>query len=207
MLDSLYVLMVENIENKISGNGIKKKDKKLIEEIEIPEGILVSIDDDILSMKKDDKEISRMIHSFIIIKIDNGKIIISSERNRKIERKLFGTYKAHIKNMIKGLEEGFTYKLQIANVHFPMSVSHDKEKNEIVVKNFLGEKKDRRINLVPGIGVKIDKETIELNYFDIEKVGQTATNIEKGTRVRNKDRRVFQDGVYICKKPGREYNI
>ena len=197
--------MVEIVRNKISGNGIKKKDKKLIDEIEIPEGILVSIDDGLLSMKREDKEISRKLHSFMIVKIDNGKIIISSDRNRKIERKLFGTYKAHIKNMIKGLQEGFTYKLQIANVHFPMSVIHDKEKNEIVVKNFLGEKKDRRINLFPGVEVKIDKEIIELNYFDIEKVGQTATNIEKGTRVKGKDRRVFQDGIFLVSRPGKEF--
>ncbi|MEK6830637.1 MAG: 50S ribosomal protein L6, partial [Nanoarchaeota archaeon] len=69
----------------------------------------------------------------------------------------------------------------------------------------LGEKKDRRIKLLPNVEVKLDKDVIELKSFDIEKAGQSATNIEKGTKVRNKDRRVYQDGIFIIEKPGRSY--
>ena len=112
---------------------------------------------------------------------------------------------AHIKNMIKGLTEGFKYKLQIANVHFPMNVSHDKENNELIIKNFLGEKQDRIVKLIPGVEIKVDKETIEIESFDIEKAGQCAANIEKGAKVRNKDRRIFQDGIFIIEKPGRSF--
>ncbi len=108
-------------------------------------------------------------------------------------------------NMVKGLEEGFTYKLQISNVHFPMNVSHDKGNNKLVVKNFLGEKIDRIIPLVEGVDIKIDNEIIEINGHDIEKTGRVATSIEKGTRVRNKDRRIYQDGIFIIEKPGRAY--
>ena len=183
----------------------KKKEKRLYEEIEIPEGITVNISRNEISMKKDDKEIIRKIVPLVNVKVDGNKIQVSADRMRKTERKLFGTMKAHIKNMIKGLTEGFTYKLQIANVHFPMAVSHDKENNELVVKNFLGEKKDRRIKLVKGVEIKIDKEIIELTSYDIEKAGQAATNIEKGARVRNKDRRIYQDGIFMIEKPGRVY--
>jgi large subunit ribosomal protein L6 len=86
-----------------------------------------------------------------------------------------------------------------------MNVSHDKAENVLVVKNFLGEKVDRRIKLVEGVDVKVDKEIIELESHDREKAGQCAANIEKGTRVRNKDRRVFQDGIFIIEKPGRRF--
>ncbi|MAG02427.1 50S ribosomal protein L6 [Candidatus Pacearchaeota archaeon] len=197
---------VSSAEGKDNTGENKKKETKTYEEIEIPEGINVECEDHKLVMKKDDRVVERMIHPFIVLKIDGGRIIISTERDRKIERKLFGTNKAHIKNMIKGLEEGFTYKLKIANVHFPMTASHDKNKNELVVKNFLGEKKDRRIKLVEGVDIKISEDAIEINGWDIEKAGQVATNIEKGTRVRNKDRRVYQDGIFISEKPGRVYN-
>lgn len=196
----------ESLASTTDNNKInKKKEKKLYEEIEIPEGITVNATRNEISMKKDDKELIRKTAPLINVKLDGNKIQISADRIRKNERKLFGTMKAHVNNMIKGLTEGFTYKLQVANVHFPMAVSYDKENNELVVKNFLGEKKDRRIKLVKDIDVKIDKEVIEVTSHDIEKAGQAATNIEKGTKTRNKDRRIYQDGIFITEKPGRVY--
>ncbi len=184
---------------------ISKKDKKLYEEIGIPEGITAEIEDDVLVIKKEGKVLKRKLNALIDIKIEDGKIILSAKRMRRTEKRLFGTFKAHVKNMIKGLTESFVYKLQVANVHFPMNVIYDKENNEIVVKNFLGEKKDRRIKLVDEVDVKVDKEIIEVSCFDIEKAGHSATKIEKGAKVRNKDRRIFQDGIFIIEKPGRVY--
>lgn len=188
-------------------NKIEKKDanKGLYEEIEIPREISAVIKDNFLILKKDDKELKRKLNDLINFNIEGNKIVIISERDRRIEKRLFGTFSAHIKNMINGLIKGFIYKLQIANVHFPMNVAYNKENNEIIVKNFLGEKKDRIIKLVPDVEVKIDKDIIELKSFDIEKAGQVATNIEKGTKVRNKDKRIYQDGIFIIEKPGRVY--
>ena len=193
----------EKKEEKLKMAG--KKDNKLREEIEIPEGINTSIEGDILVMKKEDKELKRKLNPLVGLKIEDHKITLKARKSTKRDKKIFGTMRAHIKNMIKGLEKDFTYKLEVANVHFPMNVSHDKEKNELVVKNFLGEKTDRRIKLIEGINIKLDKTEIEVSSADIEKAGQTATNIEKGTRVRNKDRRIFQDGIFIVEKPGRKF--
>ena len=187
-----------------------KKGYKLVnwyfgKEIEIPEGVSAEIVDDVLTVKKDDKEIKRKLVSLLDIEVKGNKVVISAERNRKLERKLFGTFKAHINNMIKGLTEGFEYKLRVSNVHFPMNVSYDAGKNLFTIKNFLGEKKDRIINGIEGVDVKIDGEDVIVSGYDIEKTGQVATNIEKGAKVRNKDRRVYQDGIFIIQKPGRVY--
>ena len=182
-----------------------EKEKRLSEEISIPEGVNVEIVDGVLIVKKDDKELRRNLNSLIDVKVDNGKITINAKRMRKTEKRLFGTFRAHIKNMIKGFENEFIFKLKIANVHFPMNVSYDKGANEIIVKNFLGEKKDRRIQLPKDVNVKVDKEDIEVSSYDIEKAGEAATKIEKGTKVRNKDRRVYQDGIFLIEKPGRSY--
>jgi len=195
---------VEDIKTEIKKSS-RDKDN-LYEEIEIPGGIEVKIDDDdVLIMKKDDRELRRELVALIDFKIEGNKIIMKAGRSRKIEKRLFGTFKAHIKNMIKGFAEGFTYKLKIANVHFPMNVSYDENNNELIVKNFLGEKKDRIIKLVPGVDVKVDNEDIIVVGYDIEKAGHVAAKIEKGTKVRNKDRRVYQDGIFIVEKPGRVF--
>tara|TARA_Y100000310_G_scaffold338402_1_gene427960 strand:- start:464 stop:1213 length:750 start_codon:yes stop_codon:yes gene_type:complete len=196
--------MIEDVVEQKPAGSSRDKDN-LYEEIEIPEGIVANIDDDVLTMKKDDKEIKRKLVSLIDVEIKGNKIVVSATRNRKIERKLFGTFKAHVNNMIKGLTEGFEYKLRVSNVHFPMNVSYDANKNLFTIKNFLGEKKDRIINGIPGVDVSVKGEDVIVTGFDIEKTGQVATNIEKGARIRNKDRRIFQDGIHMIAKPGRVY--
>ena len=178
----------------------------LHEEIEIPEGINVVFENHELVMKKDNDELKRKINFVLDVKIEGSKIIIDVKKATKTEKKIFGTTKAHINNMIKGLTEKFKYKLQAASVHFPMNVSVDKDKNELIVKNFLGEKTDRRIKLIEGVDVKVNKDIIEIESPNIEKAGQCAANIEKGTRVRDKDRRIYQDGIYITEKPGRIFS-
>ena len=172
-------------------------------EIKNPEGINVKVKDKEVSMKKDDNEIKRKLNSFVSAKIDNNKIILTTKKTTKMERKMAGTITAHVKNMIKGLTDNFMYTLQVASVHFPMTVNVDKENNEFVVKNFLGEKKDRRIKTIKGISINIEKDIIKVESSNKELAGQFAANLEKLTRVRNKDRRIFQDGIYIIEKPNR----
>ena len=151
------------------------------------------------------EEIKRKLNPFVDIKIEGNKIILEIKNTRKIRKKNFGTMKAHVKNMIKGLTEGFIYKLQIAFVHFPMNVNIDKEKNELVIKNFLGEKTERRIKIPEGITVEIKKDIIEVKGADIEKAGQFSANVEKIATPSKKDRRIFQDGIYIIEKPSKSY--
>ena len=175
--------------------------KEIIEKVELPEGIKAEIDGNILRLKKDDKEITRKIPG-LKIKIQDKEIEIKEEKATKNEKKLIKTIVAHIKNMIKGLNEDFIYKLKICSVHFPMSVNV--EKQEVVIKNFLGEVKPRKAKIPEKVEVKVDKDMIIVKSFDKEAAGQTAANIEKTTRVRSKDRRVFQDGIFIVEKAGEE---
>jgi len=104
--------------------------------------------------------------------------------------------------MINGVQKKFTYELKIAASHFPMTVKV--EGNKALIKNFLGEKKNREAEILPGVEIEVGKKEIILKSCDIELAGQTAANIEKATQVKNKDRRKFQDGIFLTKKPRRE---
>ncbi len=72
---------------------------------------------------------------------------------------------------------------------------------EFTIQNFLGERAPRSTRLAPDVNVKIDKENITITGIDKEKVGQAAGKIEGVTRIVGFDRRIFQDGCYITKKP------
>lgn len=182
-----------------------KKIKNMQEELEIPSGINTIIKGNEITLSKDDKEVKRILNNRINVKVEGNKIILSSKKATKREKKVLYTTKAHIKNAFEGLTKGFKYKLQAVSVHFPMTVEVDKTNNQLLVKNFLGEKKPRVITIIKGVEVKVNKEHIEVESVDIEKAGQVAANIEKGTRIRFRDRRIFQDGIFITQKPGVNY--
>ena len=71
-------------------------------------------------------------------------------------------------------------------------------------KSFLGETTQRIANIVEGVNVDIKGSEITISSPDIEAAGQTATNIETATRLTGRDRRIFQDGIFITNKHGRE---
>ena len=175
--------------------------KELIEKIEVPAGIEVIIERDKIILKKENKIIERKFSGFKIRKEEN-LLVLEEKKATKSEKKLMKTTTAHINNMINGLVENYTYKLQVCAVHFPMNITQDKAKNELLVKNYLGEVKPRKAKILPGVEVKIDKEIITVEGHDKEKTGQTAANIEKAVKINNKDRRVFQDGIYLVSRNG-----
>jgi len=180
-----------------------KRSKEFSKEIIIPEGIEAEAEPGAVIMKKQGKELRRAYTGFSIKK-EPGKLILYDKKASKREKKMIMTTLAHIKNMIRGLEKGFEYKLEICSVHFPMSVEFNKDRHEIIIKNFLGETKPRTARLPEKVDVKIEGNIIKVSSCDIEAGGLTAAIIERLSKVKSKDRRIFQDGIYIIEKPGRQ---
>ena len=179
------------------------KIKKLTEEVEILEGVNVEIDGNIIRVKGPKGEIQRsLLHPKIKISKKDNKVILEAINATQREKVMIGTFKSHIKNLIKGVNEIYTYKLKVCSGHFPMSLAV--EKNKLVIKNFIGEKIPRRAKILEGVEVKLEGDEVLVNGVDKEKVGQTAANIELATRIIGRDRRVFQDGIFITEKAGKE---
>ena len=170
--------------------------------IEVPEGIEVSLNENTLVVNGRGKELSKKLN-FHKISLDfkDGKVVLSSKKATRRESKMMGTINAHLKNMIKGLEEDFVYKMEICNVHFPMNVKL--EGNKLAIKSFLGETTMRYAKILENVKVEIKGSEITVSSSDIEAAGQTAGNIEKSTKLTGKDRRIFQDGIFITSKCGR----
>jgi len=118
---------------------------------------------------------------------------------RKKEKSLIHTIASHIKNMVKGAQSNFIYKMKVVYAHFPMTVKV--EGKTISIENFLGERAPRKAKVYgekTKITVEGDDVIIESPF--IEAAGQTAANIQLACKIKNKDPRVFQDGVYLYYK-------
>jgi len=168
--------------------------------VDVPEGIKCVLSGNTLECSKGNTKLSKnfALYNFTMSINESQILIICKKANRKEIASIHACV-AHLKNLFQGLNERFVYEMEICNVHFPMTVKVDK--GNLIITNFLGEKVPRVAKIAPEVEVKVDGNKITLSGADIEKTGQTAANIEKASRVTKKDRRIFQDGIFITKKP------
>ncbi|GAB6056079.1 50S ribosomal protein L6 [Methanobacterium alkalithermotolerans] len=168
------------------------------EEIEIPEDVEVTINDEV-QVKGPQGQISRkFVYPNITIKKDDDKIIVESSFPKKNDKAMLGTIRSHIRNMITGVTDGFSYNMKIVYAHFPMAVKVTG--NNVTIENFLGERHPRKAKIVGTAQVKVKGEEVEITGINKEDVGQTMANLEQATKVKGRDPRVFQDGIYLTNK-------
>jgi len=177
--------------------------RDILKKIKIPEGVEAEFDSESIILKKGVKILRRNMGR-LNVKKEKDEIVIEYRKATKKEKKQIMTLASHIKNMMEGLQSDFVYKLQVCVVHFPVTVTVDKKNNEISIKNFLGEKIPRKAKICKDVEVTVEKDIITVKSYDLEAAGQTAANIESTTKIRKRDRRIFQDGIFIIEKPGRK---
>jgi large subunit ribosomal protein L6 len=170
-------------------------------EVPVPGDVTVSYADRILTVKGPKGTLTRTFsHPRLEMELTGGNIISRCSLPRKKEKALVGTWASHAQNMITGVTEGFEYQMKIVYAHFPVKVTVDKKASILSVSNFMGEKSDRKAKILEGVNVKVDGDQVILTGINREHLGQSAANIERSTRIRGFDSRVFQDGIYITKK-------
>lgn len=180
-----------------------KEKKEIKAEIEIPEGVTLEINSGLITTKGKGGEVSKILSNPNIKITKEGNLLyLKALKSTKRERKMVNTFKAHIKNMLKGANEAYTYKLKICSGHFPMNVIvKDKD---FTVKNFFGEKIPRKLKIKEGVNVKVEGNIIMIDSPNKESAGQVAADIEQLVRRTKYDIRIFQDGIWITEKEGKE---
>lgn len=170
--------------------------------VTVPEGIHCHLAHKVLECSKGGVTIKRSVGLPGVDISLSGQIITfvakKANRNDRASVKAIG---AHLNNIFEGLKEPFVYEMEICNVHFPMTVKV--EGKSFVITNFLGEKQKRFAEILPNVAVDVKGSKVIVSSADKESAGQTAANIETATKIAKRDRRVFQDGIFITSKCGR----
>jgi large subunit ribosomal protein L6 len=176
------------------------KTAEIKEEFKVPDGVTVTLKGKNVSVKGPKGEMSKILSNPKVAIAMNGDVITVScslSPHRK-EKALIGTYKAHIRNMVKGVTQGYECKMKTVFSHFPIKTTVDGK--YLMIQNFLGERFPRKAEILGNVKVDVKGEFLTLTGIDKEQVGQSAANIERATKVKNRDIRVFQDGIYIIKR-------
>lgn len=172
-------------------------------ELEIPTDVTVTFDRFDLTVSGPEGEVTRRLwYPDISVSVDDDTVVIETGRTDAKATATMGTFESHVRNLFHGVTHGWEYEMEIVYSHFPMQVTVDG--GDVVIENFLGERAPRRTTIHGDTEIRVDNEHIVLSGPDKEAVGQTAADIEQLTKVPDKDTRVFQDGVYITRKPAME---
>ena len=182
----------------------KSKSKGIAIELKIPDKVSARVENGIVFVKGPKGEVKKnLLDKKVSIESKDGSIMLKTPEMGKINKKCIKSYAAHIRNMIKGSLDGYKYTLKICSGHFPMSVTVSN--NQLTVKNFLGEKVPRVLKLKEGATVKIEGDIVTVESPNKETAGQVSADIETLTKRNGYDLRVFQDGIWITSKGGKEF--
>jgi len=177
------------------------------EELEIPDGVSVTVKARVICVTGPRGTLTKNVqHVNMDIKLNKGKknkVMLAVWQGGRKHVACLRTIKSLINNMITGVTKGFLYKMRTVYAHFPINCIIQDNGQAVEIRNFLGEKIVRHVNMLEGVTIaesKAQKDELILTGNDIDMVSQSAASIHGSCRVRKKDIRKFLDGIYVSEK-------
>ncbi|UCE11303.1 MAG: 50S ribosomal protein L6 [Candidatus Thorarchaeota archaeon] len=169
------------------------------QQITIPEDCQLILEDKTITVSGPKGSLARTFpEPQTTIRLEDKELIVTTNIKRKKARALVGTVVAHVRNMFIGVQHGYKYEMKIVYSHFPITI--EVQDKEVIIKNFIGERGLRRARVIGDVSIETTEDEVIISGIDIEHVSQTAANIQLATKIRDKDRRVFLDGIYVIRK-------
>jgi len=167
--------------------------------LQIPEKTEAKLADGVLSIKGPKGELAKTFKSIIEIKIEGGTITLAPLKKDLQTNALWGTYASHVKNMLKGVTEGYTEKLILEGIGY---------KAEVVGTNLnmaLGFSHPVKVEIPAGITVTFEKGLMTISGFNKELVTQFAAKIRSLKKPEPYKGKGFRyEGEIIKRKQGKK---
>ena len=140
--------------------------------IAIPSGVTVSQQDGVVVVKGKNGELSAPLHSEVELVVADDVATVKPRRKTKLSQSLWGTMRATIKNMVVGVGEGFTRKLEINGVGYRAAM----QGNKLVLN--LGYSHPVEMDVPAGLTVAVENNTqINISGADKQLLGQFASEV------------------------------
>ena len=89
--------------------------------IAIPAGVTVSLNEGVVTVKGPKGELQQAVDARIIVKVEDGHVVVERQSDERQDRSLHGLYRALINNMVTGVSQGFTKTLELVGVGYRAS--------------------------------------------------------------------------------------
>jgi large subunit ribosomal protein L6 len=178
--------------------GRAKKYEAVITEVPILEGVTVDIKGTEIETKGSLGTNKRHFNDALIkVTKKDGKLVLEITKERGLMRdaaKAQISFKKELENDMKGVNELFEKKMRIVFAHFPINVEIKGDK--FYINNIIGERVPRISRIVGTTKIEAKGQSVRVYGTSLDDVSQTSANIRQVCKIRNKDSRVFQDGIY-----------
>lgn len=168
--------------------------------VSVPDKVKVEVKGQEISVKGAKGELKAVINSNAKISLTDGKVQVDPANDSKEARAMWGTARALINNMVKGVSDGFSVRIEIIGVGFRAAV----EKGVLTMS--LGFSHEIKYVIPTGIEIKAEKPTlIVISGPDKQLVGQVAAELHRLRRVDPyKGKGVLYEGKKIRRKEGKK---
>ncbi len=170
-------------------------------EITLAQGVSATLASDKVIIKGPLGSNERQFNDALLkVEINGSKIKVEpSPINKKLTKKAMVAEQSlakELSNDSEGVVKYFEVNMEAVYAHFPLTI--EVKPKEIIIKNMLGERAARTADVVGATKAEAKEKKLRIYGIKLEDVTQTAANVRKACRVKHKDERVFQDGVYYA---------
>ncbi|OHB19792.1 MAG: 50S ribosomal protein L6 [Parcubacteria group bacterium RIFCSPHIGHO2_01_FULL_56_18] len=167
--------------------------------INIPAGTEVSVTTDAIVVKGKLGTLSRATHPAVKVAVADGNASVEPANNTRLAKALWGTYAAHVRNMINGVNTPFVKKLQVEGIGY---------KAELQGKNLkltVGFSHPVLIAIPEGITALVEKNIITVSGADKDAVGQFTASVREVKKPEPyKGKGIRYEGEVVRQKQGKK---
>jgi len=136
--------------------------------IHIPSGTDVAVSGDALTIKGKGGTLTKSIHPAVSITVAEGNVSVNPANSSRLAKALWGTYAAHVNNMLAGVNKPFVKKLEVQGIGYKV----DLQGKTLVLT--VGFSHPVKMEVPEGITVAVEKGVITISGADTDAVGQFA---------------------------------
>ena len=167
--------------------------------IVIPQGTDVSVGKSEIVVKGKGGTLKRQLHPTITVTVANGEVSVTPGSHSRLAHALWGTYAAHIRNMIAGVNTPFVKRLQVEGIGYRAELSG---KN---IKLSIGFSHPVTVAIPEGVSASIEKNIIIVSSADKEQAGQFAASIRSLKKPEPyKGKGIRYEGEVVRQKQGKK---
>ena len=142
--------------------------------IAVPAGVDVSIADGVVTVKGAKGTLTQKVHPNMTVTVENGEVLVTRPNDEKENRALHGLTRSLIANMVTGVTQGFSKKLEVNGVGYRVQ----KQGKDLVMN--LGYSHQVTVSEIPGITIEAPSPNeIIISGPDKQLVGQFAAEVRE----------------------------
>lgn len=168
--------------------------------VAVPDGVTLDVTGQHVKAKGSKGELNVVVHDDVLVKLEDGQVVLEPRPNADFSAKIWPTMRTLVHNIIVGVTDGFTKKLEIHGV----GLRGNMQGNTLVMQ--LGFSHEVRYDVPEGVKVEVEDQTkITVSGIDKQKVGQVAANIREYKKPEPyKGKGIRYANEYILRKEGKK---